>query len=41
MLSLTNTDVIETHHLSKVYSRGLYALRDLTLTIEQGLNSSS
>jgi cell division transport system ATP-binding protein len=27
--------VIETHHLSKVYSRGLYALRDLTLTIEK------
>ena len=27
--------VIETHHLSKLYSRGLYALRDLTLTIEQ------
>jgi cell division transport system ATP-binding protein len=28
--------VIETHHLSKVYSRGLYALRDLTLTINKG-----
>jgi len=27
--------VIETHHLSKVYSRGLYALRDLTLTVEK------
>jgi len=27
--------VIETHHLSKLYSRGLYALRDLTLTIEK------
>jgi cell division transport system ATP-binding protein len=27
--------VIETHHLSKFYSRGLYALRDLTLTIEK------
>jgi cell division transport system ATP-binding protein len=27
--------VIETHHLSKVYSRGLYALRDLTLTIDK------
>jgi cell division transport system ATP-binding protein len=27
--------VIETHHLSKVYSRGLYALRDLTLNIEK------
>jgi cell division transport system ATP-binding protein len=28
--------VIETHHLSKVYSRGLYALRDLNLTIKKG-----
>lgn len=28
--------MIETHHLSKVYSRGLYALRDLTLTVEKG-----
>jgi cell division transport system ATP-binding protein len=27
--------VIETHHLSKIYSRGLYALRDLTLTIDK------
>jgi cell division transport system ATP-binding protein len=27
--------VIETHHLSKVYSRGLYALRDLTLTVDK------
>lgn len=27
--------MIETHHLSKVYSRGLYALRDLTLTVEK------
>jgi cell division transport system ATP-binding protein len=27
--------VIETQHLSKVYSRGLYALRDLTLTIDK------
>ena len=25
--------MIETHHLSKVYSRGLYALRDLSLTV--------
>jgi len=25
--------VIEAHHLSKVYSRGLYALRDLSLTV--------
>ena len=28
--------MIETHHLSKVYSRGLYALRDLNLTIKKG-----
>ena len=28
--------MIETYHLSKVYSRGVYALRDLTLTIEKG-----
>jgi cell division transport system ATP-binding protein len=28
--------VIETYHLSKLYSRGVYALRDLTLTIDQG-----
>jgi cell division transport system ATP-binding protein len=28
--------VIETHALGKVYGRGLYALRDLTLTIERG-----
>jgi cell division transport system ATP-binding protein len=28
--------VIETYHLSKVYSRGVYALRDLTLTIGKG-----
>jgi cell division transport system ATP-binding protein len=28
--------VIETHHLSKLYSRGLYALQDLSLTIEKG-----
>ena len=27
--------MIETHHLSKVYSRGLYALRDLTLTVNK------
>jgi cell division transport system ATP-binding protein len=27
--------VIETHHLSKVYSRGLYALRDLTITVNK------
>jgi cell division transport system ATP-binding protein len=28
--------VIETRHLSKMYSRGLYALHDLSLTVEQG-----
>jgi len=28
--------VIETYHLSKVYSRGVYALRDLSLTIAKG-----
>ena len=28
--------MIETHHLSKMYSRGLYALRDLSLTVSQG-----
>jgi cell division transport system ATP-binding protein len=28
--------VIETHHLSKVYRRGLYALRDLSLTVAKG-----
>ena len=28
--------MIETQHLSKLYSRGLYALRDLTLSIAKG-----
>jgi cell division transport system ATP-binding protein len=28
--------VIETHGLGKAYGRGLYALRDLTLTVEKG-----
>ena len=28
--------MIETHHLSKLYSRGLYALHDLSLTVEKG-----
>ena len=28
--------MIETHHLSKLYSRGLYALRDLTITVGNG-----
>ena len=28
--------MIETHHLSKLYSRGLYALRDLNLAVSKG-----
>jgi cell division transport system ATP-binding protein len=28
--------LIETYHLSKLYNRGVYALRDLTLTIDKG-----
>ena len=28
--------MIETRHLSKLYSRGLYALHDLSLTVEKG-----
>ena len=28
--------MIEARHLSKFYSRGLYALRDLSLTVEKG-----
>ena len=28
--------MIETQHLSKLYSRGLYALQDLSLTVEKG-----
>jgi cell division transport system ATP-binding protein len=28
--------VIETHHLSKLYSRGLYALHDLSLNVDKG-----
>jgi len=28
--------VIETYHLSKLYSRGVYALRDLSLTVDKG-----
>ena len=28
--------MIETHHLSKFYSRGLYALRDLTISVAKG-----
>jgi cell division transport system ATP-binding protein len=28
--------LIDTHHLSKLYGRGVYALRDLTITIDKG-----
>ena len=28
--------MIETHHLSKLYSRGLYALQDLSLSVSKG-----
>ena len=28
--------MIETHHLSKLYNRGVYALRDLNLTVDKG-----
>jgi cell division transport system ATP-binding protein len=28
--------LIETHHLSKLYSRGLYALRDLSISVQKG-----
>jgi cell division transport system ATP-binding protein len=28
--------LIETHHLSKLYNRGVYALRDLNLTVDKG-----
>ena len=28
--------MIETHHLSKMYSRGLYALHDLSLSVKEG-----
>jgi cell division transport system ATP-binding protein len=28
--------LIDAHHLSKLYSRGVYALRDLSLTIDKG-----
>src|SRR3954453_19132238 len=33
---LAPTSLIETHHLSKLYNRGVYALRDLSLTIDKG-----
>ena len=28
--------MIETYHLSKLYNRGVYALRDLSITIDKG-----
>ena len=28
--------MIETHNLSKLYHRGLYALRDLSLSVDKG-----
>ena len=28
--------MIETYHLSKLYNRGVYALRDLSLTVDKG-----
>ena len=28
--------MIESYHLSKLYKRGVYALRDLSLTVEKG-----
>jgi len=31
-----NLALIETHHLSKLYNRGVYALRDLSLTVDKG-----
>ena len=33
---MTGEQLIETYHLSKLYGRGVYALRDLSLTIEKG-----
>ena len=35
-VSLTVSKLIESYHLSKLYSRGVYALRDLSLTIDKG-----
>src|SRR5882672_8424032 len=34
--SLAQNTLIDTYHLSKLYNRGVYALRDLTLTIDKG-----
>ena len=36
LYSASSDRLIETHQLSKLYSRGVYALRDLTLTIDKG-----
>jgi cell division transport system ATP-binding protein len=33
---VASSSVIETYHLSKLYSRGVYALRDLSLKIDKG-----
>ncbi|HKT82188.1 MAG TPA: cell division ATP-binding protein FtsE [Vicinamibacterales bacterium] len=33
---MASSSVIETYHLSKLYSRGVYALRDLSLKIDKG-----
>src|SRR6187397_828498 len=35
-LAVYSRDVITTHRLSKLYGRGLYALRDLTITVSKG-----
>src|SRR5712691_7865067 len=32
----SSLELIETHHLSKLYGRGVYALRDLTISIDKG-----
>src|SRR5881394_3851440 len=34
--SFQYNELIETNHLSKFYGRGVYALRDLTITIDKG-----
>ena len=36
MPSAGQTALIEIHHLSKAYSRGLFALRDLSMTVQKG-----
>ena len=35
-MSHTPAPLIETHHLSKLYSRGLYALRELSIAVQKG-----